>query len=92
MMQKLIPYRRVTLVWILLLAATFASWRIGNAPALMQRLNVGTAVIAIAFFKIRLVVLQFMEIRDAPGWMRLACEAWVVGVGTAVVLLARYHL
>jgi len=43
--------------------------------------TVGTVcTLALAGWKVRLVVLDFMELRHAPWPLRIAFEAWSVGV------------
>jgi heme/copper-type cytochrome/quinol oxidase subunit 4 len=77
---------RVTGIWLLLLAITAASAWLGNGHARDDR-YLGAAIIALAFVKIRFVILDFMEIRTAPVAMRLACEAWVIILCAAIVVI-----
>lgn len=81
--------KRLTSVWLLLLGATALSWGFGHGAMFVTPLNAGTAIVLIAFLKIRLVMLEFMEIRHAPALMRIACEAWVLGICAGVVVLSR---
>ena len=71
--------------WLVLLTATGLTWWLGEVGA------AGTgailAMLAIAFVKGRLVILDFMELRDAPLMWRLLFEGWLVLVG-ALILLA----
>ena len=41
----------------------------------------------LAFFKVRLVILYFMEIRTAPIPIRLAFEGWVAVVCVAIIAI-----
>jgi len=66
--------RRITLVWLALVAATLISWGFGHGRRMDPR-AAGVAVIIIAFLKIRYVLLDFMELRSAPLGMRVAAEA-----------------
>ncbi|MBA4286510.1 MAG: hypothetical protein C0434_13375 [Xanthomonadaceae bacterium] len=73
-----------TLVWLFLMLATIATtWWLskdGFSP------RVGTvAIFAIAAFKVRLVLLYFMELRTAPLPWRLIFEAWVLLATAAIV-------
>ncbi|RYZ61970.1 MAG: hypothetical protein EOP08_12780, partial [Proteobacteria bacterium] len=43
--------------------------------------------LVVAFFKARLIILDFMEVRHAPLPLRIFCEAWVVLVGGALVAI-----
>lgn len=66
---------RVTLVWIVLLAVTLGSWMLGGSSGAFAAT---AAVLALSFFKVRLIVTHFMEVREAPLGLRLACDAWIV--------------
>lgn len=73
-----------SLVWLLLMMATcITTWGLskdGVSPI------VGTvAIFLIAAFKVRLVLLHFMELRHAPLPLRLLFEAWAL-VATAAIL------
>lgn len=76
---------RVTGIWLLLLAITAASAWLGNGHTRDDR-YIGVAIVALAFVKIRFVILDFMEIRTAPIAMRLACEAWVIILCATIVV------
>jgi Prokaryotic Cytochrome C oxidase subunit IV len=69
----------LTAVWALLVAATLTTWSVGG---------VSVAVLVIAFVKVRLVGLYFMELRSAPIPLRLLFEGWVVV--TCSVLIGLY--
>lgn len=67
---------RLTIIWIVLLAATAANFTIGD------EVRVGrteTAIIlAIAFIKARIVMQEFMEIRLAPHILGIATDSWAI--------------
>lgn len=75
--MKALWLSRTSLTWAVLVAATLLSWELGHGVGLQHR-AAGAAVLAIAFIKVRLVMLEFMEIRSAPRWMRAIGETWVV--------------
>lgn len=70
--------------WLVLLVATSATWWIGEVGA------AGTgailAMLAIAFIKGRLIILDFMELRGAPLMWRLLLEGWLILVGGLILL------
>jgi len=78
--------RRLILWWAVLLGLTLLSFESG-----MQWLDqaaVGTAVIiGIALIKIRVVILQFMEVAEAPWSLRAPLELWMLGLGAALLAL-----
>ena len=70
--------------WLLLLIATGITWWLGDVGA------AGTgailAMLAIVFVKGRMVILDFMELRDAPLMWRLLLEGWLILVGGLILL------
>lgn len=42
-------------------------------------------IILIAMIKVRIVVLEFMEVKHAPLWLRGALELWILAVGVGIV-------
>lgn len=82
---------RATLVWLLLIAVTLLSWWLGfeQAGDAVEATRAATvAVLLLAFFKVRMIVSVFMEVRHAPWPLRRICDAWMVLV--LVVMLGLY--
>jgi heme/copper-type cytochrome/quinol oxidase subunit 4 len=79
-MNYAVSHRTITLVWLLLVILTGISWLLGSRPAgiITAPHLAGLALLAVAFFKARLVILYFMEVSDAPRPLRIIMEAWVV--------------
>ncbi|WP_354698551.1 hypothetical protein DSM112329_04234 [Paraconexibacter sp. AEG42_29] len=78
---------RATAVWGVLVLATLLSWWLGTDHGFDDPDAAGALVLAVAFAKLRYVGLDFMEIRDAPRWLRAIFEGWVATVATAVVVM-----
>jgi Prokaryotic Cytochrome C oxidase subunit IV len=78
---------RITLVWFFLIAATALSWEMGHGIGFNDLRYASIAIIVVAFIKVRLVILDFMEIRHAPVVMRIVGELWVALICTTLVLL-----
>ncbi len=68
--------------WIVLSFATLLSC---SLDASFSGNGVGTAILVVAFFKARLVLMVFMEVSSAAPALRWTCEAWVLIACTAVV-------
>lgn len=70
--------------WAVLIIATLITWYLGEVGA------AGTAAIVamliIAFIKGRLVILDFMELRNAPLMWRLLLEGWLIVVSSMILL------
>lgn len=76
---------RVTLVWLLLVAVTLVSWQVGAHGARL----VTAVVVAIALVKTRLVFWHFMEVRNAPSWLRWNCDGWLAFLALMIFALYR---
>lgn len=78
---------RAGATWLLLVAATVLSWAVGAEHGTGSL--VAVLVLAIAAVKVRLVGLDFMELRHAPIPLRAAFEAYCAGIW---VLLSALYL
>ncbi len=70
-------------VWLLLIAATLASFFLteGTHAAKLG----ATAVILIAGFKINMVIAHFMELEWKPASYRLVLSGWIILVTTIII-------
>lgn len=75
------PAHRARLV---LLVATGITWYLGEVGAAGTAAIV--AMLAIAFVKGRLVILDFMELRGAPLLWRIVLEGWLILVSSLILL------
>ena len=78
---------RATLIWLLLVAATAASWALGHGAGFHALRDASVGIIVVAFIKVRFVMLDFMELRRAPVPMRIAAEVWVAAICAALIVL-----
>ncbi|KDF01623.1 hypothetical protein Y900_022480 [Mycolicibacterium aromaticivorans JS19b1 = JCM 16368] len=69
---------RAGVSWLILVAATLASFALGAEHGTGSL--VAIAVLAIAAIKVRLVGLDFMELRHAPIPLRVAFEVYCVAL------------
>ena len=76
-MLSLIPVR-ARLSWLILVVATCASWALGAEHGTGSVVVV--AVLGIAAVKVRLVGLDFMELRHAPIPLRAVFEIYCVAL------------
>jgi hypothetical protein len=82
---------RTTAVWLLLTVATLVSWRVGTAHGAGSNDGhdlASVAIVLVAFVKVRLVGLHFMELRGAPRALRGLFEAYCLVV--CALVLAMY--
>lgn len=71
---------KASLVWLLLILTTAISWAIGTESTLLLSVGPKAAqvlILIIAFIKIRLVLMHFMELNNAPRSLKWTSEAWV---------------
>jgi caa(3)-type oxidase subunit IV len=73
-----------TAVWVVLILATITSWMLGTDHGISNHTYASVAILLIAFIKVRLVGLYFMELREAPLVLRGIFEAYCVIVCSAV--------
>ncbi len=89
-MKNALMKNLITPVWLLLMAITAVSWFLGTNQsgglgALHEKATLG--VFVLSFFKVRLVILHFMEVRHAPLPLRIACEAWVLVICAVLITI-----
>jgi hypothetical protein len=80
--------RRASAVWFLLVAATVSSWWFGTHDHVLGNrdpLVITSVILGIAYIKVRLVVLDFMEVRHAPILYRAAAEIAAIVVCAAIL-------
>ncbi len=79
--------RRLIGWWVALIALTMVSFT--GSSALGNPGLAAAAVLGIAFFKVRIVVREFMEVRHAPLGLKIALEAWgaIVAIGLIVMIV-----
>jgi heme/copper-type cytochrome/quinol oxidase subunit 4 len=75
---------RAAVVWLVLVTATLCSWWLVEREAIPGRVAT-TAVLAIAAFKARWVLLHFMELRSAPWPWRALFESWPLLCATGIL-------
>lgn len=71
---------RLTYIWLFLCIITVISWWTGSGHGVNHyRANVPVTavVLIIALIKTRFVIWNYMEVRSAPSWLRLTCDAWL---------------
>ena len=86
--MKSVLTEKITIVWIFLTLLTGISWILsdGSSPTDATAITyVAIGLFALAFFKVRLVIMYFMEVLDAPWALRSVFELWVIGIFLAVV-------
>ena len=76
---------RSAAIWLLLVVVTLCSWE--SAAIAGNRHIAATCVLLLAFFKVRLIGLEFMELRTAPPALRVAFEVWVTGLCALLLTL-----
>lgn len=76
-----------TTVYLVLASATLFSWFLGTEEAAAHEPLIGSIVIAIAFIKLRLVGIHFMELGRAPIVLRGIFEGYVFVTFLTILVL-----
>lgn len=78
------------LTWLVLVAATSLSWWLGTDHGITNARGAATVLIVVAFVKVFLIGMQFMELRHADHRLRNAFAAYTVLVcgGLIAMLLS----
>jgi len=79
--------RRLIRQWSLLVVLTLVSWVSCDGGRWPGPAAAGTLALALACAKIRIVILDFMAIRDAPLALRIPFEIWPVLLGGILIAL-----
>lgn len=75
----------VTPVWVLLMVATAASWSLAVDHSFGIHKAATVVVLIVAFVKVALIGLYFMELRHAPPVLRNMFHVWYLAVCSVVV-------
>jgi len=73
---------RASAIWIVLVLATTLSWTLGSESGFGTESHkiASVVILVVALFKVRLVGLYFMELRDAPTALRAIFEFYCAAV------------
>lgn len=80
MIMKTLVRTNASVAWLVLVALTVISWMLGTQHGFggANHVPASLVIVVVAVFKIRLVGLYFMELRDAPWSLRGIFEAYCV--------------
>ncbi len=80
---------RLTAILTLLVGSTCVSLWIRHDMGLRDPRVAGSAILVLAFIKVRFVILDFMELRRAPRALRITAEIWVSSMTILLMTLTR---
>lgn len=81
---------KASAAWLTLTVLTAFSWALGTEHGFAgHHVSASLVILAVAVFKIRLIGLYFMELRDAPLVLRTIFESYC---GILLVVLATMYL
>ena len=88
------PNSRIDTIWGLTLVLTLVSALLAAHDYRSGPLTTSTAetmaVLALAAVKVSCILWNFMEIRDAPRWLRYSTIGWVGGLWLTIVAIYLY--
>lgn len=72
---------RETAVWFILMALSIINFIAGGEHLNSVGNEKGTVIflLCLAFFKVRLIMRYFMEVRHATNELKISCELWLLG-------------
>ena len=70
--------------WLVLMIATGITWYLGEVGAARELATV--SMLRFAVLKLGLVILDFMELREAPRLWRVLLEGWLILVSSLILL------
>jgi len=81
--------KRLYIAWLILTAITLLYFWIDRAANTNGVLTASTVVtvsaICLALVKVRIIMRQFMEVRDAPRVLRGLTDAWIAVMAVALI-------
>jgi hypothetical protein len=91
MTMRTLVHSNASIAWLALVILTGAAWGLGAHAFGAADHTAGVLIIVVAVFKVRLIGLYFMELRDAPWWLRGGFEGYctaLLALLSAMYLLA----
>jgi hypothetical protein len=83
--------RIYAVAWLALVSLTLLSFEAFVLPNnIIQKLNL--TFIIIAFFKVRIVAMYFMELRYAPLMLRAIAEGWIWLTLLILIFVTEFHV
>lgn len=79
--------KRVTVVWAVLVGATLLSLVLGVTHGIGDARVAAGVLLTVAFVKVWLVGMHFMELREAPANLRGFFTGWCVITGLGVITM-----
>ena len=75
---------KLFVVWLALMGLTLASWALVSHGNMAPQIA-GAVLIGVAFVKVRLIIVHYMESAHALRFIRITFEAWVWLVGAMTI-------
>jgi hypothetical protein len=85
--------RAITVTWIALCAITVGSWWLApghSSGTVLPSVAVTTVVVVLGIIKSRMVIRYFMAVADAPRWLKVSTDAWLVVLWATVLAIYLY--
>lgn len=82
--------RAITVAWLALSAITLLSWWLApghSAGLAVPSVPITVIAVLLGFIKCRMIIRSFMEVRDAPPWLRYSTDLWLVVLWGSVLVI-----
>ncbi|WP_405054177.1 cytochrome C oxidase subunit IV family protein [Thalassotalea psychrophila] len=75
------------LIWVVLITLTLLSFYLGHSSEHVSHTTITMAILLLSFFKVRMVIVYFMEVKDTPLLLRCFFELWCITVCAALIVI-----
>ena len=75
------------IVWLLLVGATAAAYLTQLDAAQDYPRVAGSVVLLLAFAKVWLIGMRYMELEHAPASLRMVYHGWVIAMGVSLIVM-----
>ncbi|PKI16190.1 cytochrome C oxidase subunit IV family protein [Colwellia sp. 12G3] len=83
-------FKHDLILWLVLVLFTLLSWILGHDFTAIDTKILSIIILIIGFIKVRIVLMNFMEIKTAPRYLRWFMDGWCLGVcGLLLFILYR---
>ena len=71
---------KATHIWLLLMGLSLGSWILSMQSSGASGFVSIAIILVISLFKVRLVLRNFMDVSEAPAWLRYSVDGWILAV------------
>lgn len=73
---------------LLLVIATALTWMAGHGEGAISYRLANTLILTVAWYKARIIMRDFMELRSSPAVLRIGGEIWLAALTISLITLS----